>query len=60
MLDVRTGGIERLTPDEYFTDERASASCPADDPVGRCTVLLDGEVVGRGQWAEVIGVVGLD
>ena len=63
LLDVRTGGIERLTPEEYFARyvaERASASCPADDPVGRCTVLLDGEVVGRGQWAQVIGVVGLD
>ena len=63
LLDVRTGGIERLTPEEYFARyvaERASASCPADDPVGRCTVLLDGEVVGRGQWAQVIGVVGID
>ena len=60
LLDVRTGGIERLTSDEYFTAERASASCPADDPVGRCAVLLDGEVVGRGQWARIIGVVGID
>ena len=60
LLDVRTGGIERVAPDEYFTDERASASCPEDDPIGRCSVLLDGEVVGRGQWAQVIGVVALD
>ncbi len=63
LLDVRTGGIERLTSEEYFARyvaERSSASCPADDPVGRCTVLLDGEVVGQGQWAQVIGVVGLD
>lgn len=60
VLDVRTGEIERIAPDEYFTDERASASCPEDDPIGRCSVLLDGEVVGRGQWAQVIGVVALD
>ena len=60
VLDVRTGEIERIAPDEYFTDERASASCPEDDPVGRCSVLLDGEVVGRGQWAQIIGVVALD
>ena len=60
LLDVRTGGIDRLAPDEYFAAERASASCPEDDPVGRCTVLLDGEVVGQGQWAQVIGVVGID
>ena len=60
VLDVRTGGIERVAPGEHFADERASASCPDDDPVGRCAILLDGEVVGRGQWAEVVGVVALD
>ena len=63
LLDVRTGGIEHLAPEEYFAryvSERASASCPEDDPIGLCTVLLDGEVVGRGQWARVIGVVGID
>ena len=60
VLDVRTGGIERVAPGEHFADERASASCPDDDPVGLCAILLDGEVVGRGQWAEVVGVVALD
>ena len=63
LLDVRTGGIERLAPEEYFARyvaERASSSCHEDDPIGRCTVLLDGEVVGQGQWARIIGVVGID
>ena len=52
--------IERVVPGEHFADERATVRCPADDPIGQCAVLLDGEVVGRGQWAEVIGVVALD
>ncbi len=63
LLNVRTGEIERLAPEEYFArfpGERASASCTDDDPIGLCSVLLDGEVVGRGQWAEVIGVVAID
>ena len=60
VLDVRSGEIERVARGEHFADARASASCPDDDPVGRCAILLDGEVVGRGQWAEVIGVVALD
>ena len=60
VLDVRSGEIERVAPAEHFADERARASCPDDDPVGLCAVLLDGEVVGRGQWAEVVGVVALD
>ena len=60
VLDVRSGEIERVAPEEHFADARASASCPDDDPVGRCSILFDGEVVGRGQWAEVVGVVALD
>ena len=60
VLDVHTGVIERVAPGEHFADERATASCPADDPTGQCAGLLDGEVVGRGQWAEVIGVITLD
>ena len=60
VLDVRSGEIERVAPREHFAGERATVSCPDDDPVGRCSILLDGEVVGRGQWAEVVGVVALD
>ena len=60
VLDVRTGVIERVAPGGHFADERATVSCPDDAPVGLCAILLDGEVVGRGQWAEVIGVVALD
>lgn len=60
VLDVRTGVIERVAPGEHFADERATVSCPDDDPIGMCAILLDGEVVGRGQWAEVISLVALD
>ena len=60
VLDVRSGEIERVAPEEHFVGERATVSCPDDDPVGLCAILLDGEVVGRGQWAEVVGVVALD
>ena len=39
----------------------ATVRCPdADDPIQWCAVLLDGEVVGEGRWAEAIGFVALD
>ena len=67
LLDIGTGVVERLGAREYAerlpkpVPERLRIACPIwDDPIQRCSVLLDGEVVGRGQWAQVIGVVGLD
>lgn len=38
---------------------RASVKCPTDRALP-CRVLLDGEVVGEGRWASVIGFVPLD
>ena len=68
LFDIGTGAVERLGAREYAgrlpaAPERILADCPArwsDDPFQRCAVLLDGEVVGRGQWAGVIGVITLD
>ena len=47
---------ERPPPPEAPASERAGVSCL----YVRCSVLLDGEVVGEGRWAEVIGFVTLD
>ncbi len=72
LLNVETGATERLTARAYA--ERRSptaspavefpdfdASCPGSaDPIQWCAVLLDGEVVGEGRWAETIGFVALD
>ena len=67
LFDIGTGAVERLGAREYAgrlpaPPERLRADCPvwSDDPFQRCSILLDGEAVGRGQWAEVIGVVTLD
>ena len=67
LLDVETGATERLTAQEYAArlpapaSERASVQCPTSaDPIQLCAVLLDGEVVGEGRWAETIGFVALD
>ena len=41
--------------------DHVSVSCPDDtDPIQRCAVLRDGEVIGEGRWAEAIGFVALD
>ena len=67
LFDIGTGAVERLGAREYagrltVAPERLRADCPvwSDDPFQRCAILLDGEAVGRGQWAEVVGVVALD
>ena len=67
LLDVESGATERLTAQEYAARlpapaaERASVRCPGDaDPIQICAVLLDGEAVGEGRWAEAIGFVTLD
>lgn len=67
LFDIGTGAVERLGAREYAgrlpaAPERLRADCPvwSDDPLQRCAILLDGEAVGRGQWAEVVGVVTLD
>ena len=60
------GEFTPLPPDAEFgppaesptpASERASVRCGAER---RCSVLLDGEVVGEGRWAEAIGFVALD
>ena len=64
----RTGEFTPLPPDAEFgpptespASERASVRCPTRaDPIQWCAVLLDGEVVGEGRWAETIGFVALD
>ena len=62
------GEFTPLPPDAEFgapvespAPERASVQCPDDsDHIQWCSVLLDGEVVGEGRWAEAIGFVALD
>ena len=52
---------EYVPPSEAPASERASVGCPGGaDLVQWCAVLLDGEVVGEGRWAEAIGFVALD
>ena len=72
LIDLETGATERLTAREYAARRSPSAvptadypdfdvRCPGDaDPIQLCAVLLDGEVVGEGRWAEAIGFVALD
>ena len=72
LLDVETGATERLTARAY-AERRSPAArpavdypdfdvqCPGDaNPIQWCAVLLDGEAVGEGRWAETIGFVALD
>ena len=66
VLDIHTGEVETLTGREHLARfqppaaaERASVSCPAER-IEPCSVLLDGEVVGEGRWADVIGFVELE
>lgn len=60
------GEFTPLSPDAEFgppaeslapASGRASVRCGAEQ---RCSVLLDGAVVGEGRWAEAIGFVALD
>ena len=64
------GEFTPLSPDAEFGSpaeslapaaERASVRCPDHaDPIQWCAVLLDGEVMGEGRWADAIGFVALD
>ena len=72
LLDVETGATERLSARAYAAWRSPAAgaepgypdfgvSCPdAADLIQLCAVLLDGEAVGEGRWAEPIGFVALD
>lgn len=72
LLDVETGATERLSARAYAARRSRPTSPTVDDPefgvscpggadlVQWCSVLLDGEAVGAGRWAEAIGFVALD
>lgn len=63
VLHVPTGAVEVMDSAEYLArfhpDPRARAECP-DDRTQPCRILLDGEVVGEGLWASIIGFIELD
>ncbi len=72
VLTVSTGEVEVMDSAEFTKrplntpekpepepEPRASVRCP-DDRGQPCQVLLDGEVVGEGRWAEIIGFIELD
>ena len=63
VLHVPTGEVEVMDSAEYLArfhpDSRARAECP-DDRTQPCRILLDGEVVGEGLWASIIGFIELD
>ena len=63
VLHVPTGAVEVVDSAEYLArfhpDSRARAECP-DDRTQPCRILLDGEVVGEGLWASIIGFIELD
>ena len=72
LLDVETGATERMSARAWAARRAPSAgggprapdfgvSCPGGaDLIQWCSVLLDGETVGEGRWAEAIGFVTLD
>lgn len=63
VLHVPTGEVEVMDSAEYLArfhpDSRARAECP-DDRTQPCRILLDGEVVGEGLWASIIGFIDLE
>lgn len=63
VLHVPTGEVEVMDSTEYLArfhpDSRARAECP-DDRTQPCRILLDGEVVGEGRWASIIGFIELE
>ena len=63
VLHVPTGEVEVMDSAEYLArfrpEPRARAECP-DDRTQPCRILLDGEVVGEGLWASIIGFIELD
>lgn len=63
VLHIPTGEVEVMDSVEYLArfhpEPRARAECP-DDRTQPCRILLDGEVVGEGLWASIIGFIELD
>lgn len=62
VLDITTGEIEILTGSAYatrFATPGASVNC-TEDTIRPCSVLIDGEVVGQGRWATIIGSIDLE
>ena len=63
VLHVPTGEVEVMDSAEYLArfhpDSRARAECP-DDRTQPCRILLDGEVVGEGLWASIIGFIEIE
>ena len=63
VLHVPTGEVEVMDSAEYLArfhpEPRVRAECP-DDRTQPCRVLLDGEVVGEGLWASIIGFIELE
>lgn len=63
VLHVPTGEVEVMDSAEYLArfhpDSRARVECP-DDRTQPCRILLDGEVVGEGLWASIIGFIDLE
>ena len=63
VLHIPTGEVEVMDSAEYLArfhpDSRARAECP-DDRTQPCRILLDGEVVGEGLWASIIGFIELE
>ena len=56
-FDAEFGPIALPGPPPAHADVR----CPDNtDPIQWCAVLLHGEVVGEGRWAEAIGFVALE
>ena len=63
VIHIPTGAVEVMDSAEYLArfhpDSRARAECP-DDRTQPCRILLDGEVVGEGLWASIIGFIELE
>lgn len=63
VIHIPTGEVEVMDSAEYLArfhpDSRARAECP-DDRTQPCRILLDGEVIGEGLWASIIGFIELE
>ena len=62
VIDVTTGEIEVMDSADYLASfhppPRATTECPGH-PARPCKILLDGEVIGEGRLARIIGFIGL-
>lgn len=63
VIDVTTGEIAVVDGADYPAPspppQRATADCP-QNPGHPCRILLDGDIVGEGRWAAIIGLIELD